>query len=150
MPVFLILFIVFIGVPLAEIYVLIEVGRAIGALPTVILLVAIAAFGSWLLRRQGLHTLARVQTALARGELPAAALLDGLVLLLAGALLLAPGFLTDVAGFALLLPPIRRLLAALLSRALLLRTQRQAAAAGSADGDHARVLEGDYRVENEH
>ena len=146
MPVFLILLILIIGVPLAEIYVLIEVGRSIGALPTIALLIALALLGSWVLRQQGLHTLATVQAALARAELPAAALLDGLVLLLAGALLLAPGFITDAVGLCFLLPPVRRWLAATFGRSLLTRTSRRNRHASRAA---PHTLEGDFQVERE-
>ena len=76
MPVFFILLLLFIGVPVIEIYVLIQVGHEIGALWTIVLLFAIAALGSALLRLQGLATLAQVQSALARGELPTEAILE--------------------------------------------------------------------------
>jgi len=105
---FRILFLVFLVVPLVEIYLLIKVGGLIGALPTVFLVVFTAVLGAFLLRMQGLSTLARVQAALARGELPAMEILEGAVLLVAGALLLTPGFFTDTLGFLALVPNIRR------------------------------------------
>ncbi len=94
-----------------EIYLLIQVGESIGALPTIFMVVFTAVLGVALLRWQGLVTLTRVQTAMARGELPAVAMLEGMFLLVAGALLLTPGFFTDAIGFALLIPPLRQFLA---------------------------------------
>lgn len=145
MPLFFILLLLFVGLPMIEIFVLIQVGQHIGAWSTIALLIAIAAVGSALLRRQGLATLATVQAAMARGELPANALLEGLVLVIAGVLMVTPGFVTDLAGFVCLLPPIRRGLARVLGAALLLRAQRGVAtrAAGKA------VLAGDYRIHRE-
>ena len=98
----------FISVPLAELYVLIEVGSAIGALPTILLCIATAVVGAALVRTQGLRTLREVHQALGRGEIPALAVLEGLALALAGVLLLTPGLVTDMLGFAALMPPLRR------------------------------------------
>ncbi len=111
MPFFRYLLLVFILVPIVEIYFLIKVGDVIGALPTVLLVVFTAFLGVFLLRWQGLSTLYRVQTSLERGELPASAMVEGLLLLIAGALLLTPGFVTDAIGFALLVPTLRQQLA---------------------------------------
>ena len=150
MPLFFILLLLFVGLPMVEIYVLIQVGQVIGALWTIALLVAIAALGSALLRLQGLATLASVQAAMSRGELPTSAILEGLVLLVAGVLMVTPGFVTDLAGFMCLLPPLRRALARALGAALMLRVQRgvgRRAAPMKAAGK--RVLEGDYRVDRE-
>lgn len=105
---FRILLLLFIAVPLLEIYLLIQVGEEIGALPTVALVVFTAVLGVWLLRLQGLATLAQVQQSMAQGQLPAIPLIEGLFLLVAGALLLTPGLFTDAIGFALLVPPLRK------------------------------------------
>jgi UPF0716 protein FxsA len=103
------LFLLFALVPVAEIYVIIRTGRVLGAWPTVLLLLGMAAAGSLLARHQGLAVLRRIQGEMAQGRLPAGQLLDG-ALILAGALLLVtPGFLSDLAGVTLLLPPSRRL-----------------------------------------
>ncbi len=119
MPLFRILFLLFLSIPVIEIYLLIQVGEVIGALPTIFIVVFTAVLGVALLRRQGLVTLTRVQAALARGELPALALLEGALLLVAGALLLTPGFFTDAIGFILLIPPLRQsLVQSLLLRGL--------------------------------
>ena len=95
-------------VPVAEIAVFVQVGSRIGAGMTVLLVVASAVVGVWLVRRQGLATAARVQAMVERGESPAFGMLEGLALLVAGVLLLIPGFLTDIAAFVLLIPPLRR------------------------------------------
>ena len=95
-------------VPVAEIAVFIQVGSRIGAGMTVLLVVVSAVVGVWLVRRQGLATATRVQAMVARGESPALGMLEGLALLAAGVLLIIPGFLTDIAAFALLIPPLRR------------------------------------------
>lgn len=107
-PVFLLIFLL---VPLAEIYFLIVVGGWIGALPTVLLVVATAVAGAALARYQGFATLQRLQATLARGEAPALEMLEGVLLLIGALLLLTPGFFTDLAGFVCLVPPSRRWLA---------------------------------------
>jgi UPF0716 protein FxsA len=106
-----VLFLLFLAFPLLEIYCLILVGRWIGALPTVLLVILTAAAGTALARHQGLGTLQRLQGALARGELPAAELFEGVILLVGALLLLVPGFISDLAGLFCLMPPTRRLLA---------------------------------------
>ncbi len=108
MNLFRILLILFLTIPLLEIYLLIKVGSIIGALPTVFLVVFTAVVGALLLRMQGFATMRRVQATLARGELPAIEMLEGLVLLISGALLLTPGFFTDIVGFLCLIPSLRR------------------------------------------
>ncbi len=143
-----ILFIAFLLVPLAEIYVLIQVGGLIGALPTVALVVFTAVLGAALIRIQGLATLARVRQALDRGELPAVDILEGVCLLVAGALLLTPGFVTDSVGFTLLVPRLRRAVIRRLLSAGLLRARPGPPGSpppGSADG---HVIEGEFRRED--
>ena len=102
------LFLIFLLIPLLEIYILIKVGGVIGALPTVFLVVFTAVLGAFLLKIQGFSTLRRGRAALAHGEIPAIELLEGMVLVIAGALLLTPGFFTDALGFLALIPPVRR------------------------------------------
>jgi len=143
MPFFRYLFLAFLLVPLVEIYFLIQVGEVIGALPTVVLVVFTAVAGVWLLRFQGLATLARVQQSLQRGEVPANAMIEGLLLLLAGAFLLTPGFVTDSLGFLLLLPAFRQMLAAgLLTRGILHTTRRTGG--NSSDGGKRAAIEGKF------
>ena len=102
------LFIAFVAIPIVEIYFLITVGSAIGAPLTIGLIIFTAFLGALLVRAQGFSTFARVQTMLARGEMPAIEIFEGVFLLVAGALLLTPGFVTDAIGFACLTPPLRR------------------------------------------
>jgi len=98
---------VFLVVPIIEIYLLIQVGQVIGAGWTIFLVVLTAVLGVWLLRIQGLSTLMRAQRKLQENELPAREILEGMGLVIAGALLLTPGFFTDAVGFFLLFPPTR-------------------------------------------
>lgn len=98
---------IFLVVPIAEIYLLIQVGKVIGAGWTVLLVVLTAVIGVALLKHQGLSTLNRAQQKLNENELPAHEILEGMGLLVAGALLLTPGFFTDAVGFLLLFPPTR-------------------------------------------
>lgn len=102
-----IIFLALVSVPLIEIYLLISVGRVIGAGSTILVVLFTAVLGAWLLRMQGLSTLQRIQQSTAAGKLPATELVEGLILLVTGALLLTPGFFTDAIGFALLVPGIR-------------------------------------------
>ena len=108
---FRILFILFLIIPLIEIAILIEIGKVFGAAYTIALVVGTAALGAALFRQQGLSTLAKVQMSMQQGDLPATELIEGLMLLIAGALLLTPGFFTDVFGFLVLIPPLRNKIA---------------------------------------
>ncbi len=108
MGLFQILLLLFLLVPVIEIYLLIEVGSAIGAIYTILLVVLTAVVGAALLRWQGFTTFQRVREAMARGEVPAIEMMEGVVLLLCGALLLTPGFFTDAIGFLALIPAVRR------------------------------------------
>jgi len=105
------LLLLFLLVPLAEIWFLIVVGGWIGALPTILLVVATAVVGAALARYQGFATLQRLQATLERGEVPALEMLEGVLLLVGAVLLLTPGFFTDLAGFVCLLPGTRHWLA---------------------------------------
>jgi len=102
------LFALFLAVPLIEIYLLIEVGQVIGAPLTIVAVVGTALLGAALARYQGMVTVTRLYTQMNTGELPTQTLFEGACLLVAGALLLTPGFFTDAVGFALLTPPLRR------------------------------------------
>ena len=106
----LILLAALIGVPLLEIALFIEVGGWIGLWPTLALIVLTAVIGAGMLRQQGLSVLMRAQRQLAEGALPVLAVFEGLCLVLAGALLLTPGFFTDAVGGVLLVPAVRRAL----------------------------------------
>jgi UPF0716 protein FxsA len=104
------LFILFSVVPIIEIWLLIKVGRVIGALPTVAVLLAISAAGAWLAKSQGLRTIAAIRGELADGRVPGGPLLDGALILAGAILLLTPGFFTDFLGIFFLVPATRNLL----------------------------------------
>ena len=112
----LLLLLAFIGVPLLEIAVFIQVGGLIGLWPTLGIVVLTAVIGTWQLRAQGLATLARGRAQLDAGQLPKRELFDGICLLFAGALLLTPGFVTDSFGFLLFVPAFRNWLREVLGR----------------------------------
>ena len=115
--VFPVLATIFLIVPIIEIYFLIQVGGLIGVIPTIGLVVLTAVIGAALLRVQGLQTYLRFNQALNAGRLPATEILEGVALLIGGALLLTPGFFTDVIGFICLMPFLRRpLITALTAR----------------------------------
>lgn len=108
------LFLFFLIVPFIEISLLLQVGGLIGVLPTIVLVVFTAMLGAWLLRQQGFATWQRLQASLARGEIPAYEMIEGPILLVGGALLLTPGFFTDLLGLLCLIPASRRRLALLI------------------------------------
>ena len=112
------LFLLFVGVPLLELFVLIQMGRLVGIWPTIGLVVVTGVAGAALARLEGLRTIWKIRGELAQGRLPGEALLDGLAILLGGALLLTPGILTDLVGFSFLLPPTRKLLLGRIRRGL--------------------------------
>ena len=114
----LLLLAAFILVPLIEIAVFIEIGGVIGLWPTLALILLTAVLGSWQLRAQGLATLNRARSQMEQGVMPARELFDGLCLLVAGALLLTPGFVTDASGALLFVPPLRDVLRRAIGRRL--------------------------------
>lgn len=146
-PMLRILFLLFVIVPMLEIYLLLEIGGVIGALPTIGLVILTAVLGAILIRIQGMIVIWRLQEKIKAGEVPAQEILAGVALLVAGALLLTPGFFTDTFGFLLLLPPFRQALFKwLISHGVLLRfkqTQRRAPARGPV------TLEGDFRSDDD-
>jgi UPF0716 protein FxsA len=101
------LFLAFTIIPFLEIYLLIKIGSYIGAFNTLIVVILTGFLGALLARYQGLQAMLRVRESLAHGEMPAEHLLDALLILLAGIVLLTPGFLTDLAGFLILIPTTR-------------------------------------------
>jgi UPF0716 protein FxsA len=113
MPLLIILFIV---VPIAELYVIIKVGELIGVLPTLILLLADALLGSLLLKHQGRGAWQRFNQALAERRFPGREVVDGVLIVIGGTLLLTPGFISDVVGLFLLIPPTRAIARGLLKR----------------------------------
>jgi UPF0716 protein FxsA len=105
------IFLVVLLVPFIEIYLLLKVGGLIGAFPTIFLVVLTAVLGTWLLRQQGFATFQRLQANLAQGTIPAYEMIEGPIILVGGILLLTPGFITDILGFACLIPQLRRKIA---------------------------------------
>lgn len=143
----LVFLLLFVGVPAIELYLMIEVGSRIGAFSTILLVLLTALIGGLLVRTQGFAVALRVREMLDRGELPAEAMLEGVLLLIAGALLLLPGFVTDALGFFLLIPPLRHRLVL-----YWLESRRWVARVSPCDGGHSRppgqrVIDGECRRE---
>src|SRR3954453_8845460 len=113
---FLVMLALFVVVPLVEIYVIIQVGQAIGAWWTILLLVLDSIFGTWLIRHEGARAWEALRQALESGRMPARELADGALILIGGTLMLAPGFVTDAFGILLILPLTRPLFRRLLTR----------------------------------
>jgi UPF0716 protein FxsA len=111
------LILLFIVLPIAELYVIIRVGEAIGVLPTIALLILDSFLGAALARSQGRQAWLRFNRALAEGRVPGREVFDGAMVILGGAFLLTPGFITDVIGVLLLLPPTRAMFRGLVARA---------------------------------
>ena len=133
------LVLLFIAVPIAELAVIIQVGQAIGIWWTIGLLIADSLLGSWLMRHQGRASWRRFNEAVAAGRVPTREVLDGALVIFGGALLLTPGFLTDILGLVLLVPPTRAIMRAVLARRL---TARMVAAANRPRAPHAYDVEG--------
>ncbi len=146
------LLLIFIIVPILEMWLLISVGRQIGALPTIGLVLLTAVVGLALLRRQGLSTVLRAQQKMQAGELPAREMVEGIFLAVGGALLLTPGFFTDALGFACLIPGLRQLLLGCLLRHVTV-VRRDFGPQGSSSHrrrDDRDVIEGDFSREDRH
>lgn len=110
----LVLAVVFVVMPILELAVILQVADGIGVGSTILLLIVVSIVGSWLCKREGLGVLRRIQQGLQQHQLPTKELADGGLVLLAGALLITPGFVTDVLGILLLLPPTRAVFRAML------------------------------------
>lgn len=136
------LFLLFILVPILELYVLIQVGGWIGVLPTLALLVLDSVLGALLLRQQGRGAWRRLTEAMGAGRIPARETLDGALVILGGALLLTPGFVTDAVGLALLVPPTRAMVRPLLLRWAGRRVTFAAMTVRSAPGDAGYDVDG--------
>jgi UPF0716 protein FxsA len=133
---------IFIVVPLAELYVILRVGDAIGWLPTIAILAADSLLGSWLLRSQGRAVWNRFNAALGAGRVPHGEVIDGVLIIFGGAFLITPGFLTDVIGVLLLLPPTRAAFRRIARRSL----ERRAVVSVAGRGARRRERR-DYDVE---
>ncbi|MSP27478.1 MAG: FxsA family protein [Methylococcales bacterium] len=147
MKIFQILLLIVLVIPFAEIYFLLEVGSIIGAFPTILLVVFTAVLGAWLLRQQGFSTFRRFQESLARGEIPAYEMVEGPLILVGGALLLTPGFITDALGFACLMPATRKKIAQYIIEHYLVVAEASAGF-GQAKAAESNVLEGEFRKED--
>jgi UPF0716 protein FxsA len=112
----LVLLLLFVVIPIVEIYVIVQVGSAIGVLPTIALLIADAVIGTWLFRREGRKAWQALQQAITEHRVPAREVTDGALVVVGGALMLAPGFVTDAVGLLCVLPPSRAVLRRLVSR----------------------------------
>ena len=135
MPLLLLLLLV---VPLVEVYLLVQVGQLIGALPTIALLVVMSVVGAALLRREGAKAWSAFRTALSAGRVPAREVADGALVVLGGALLLTPGFATDAVGLLCVLPPTRAVLRRGLTGLVARRLGVAGLVAGAAAGRGAR------------
>ena len=153
----ILLFLIFVAVPLVEIAVFIYVGDIIGIAATVGLVIITAFIGTALLRYQGLSVLSRAQNAVQEGRIPVDSVIDGLFLLIAGAFLLTPGLITDSAGFLLFVPFLRRRLAHWIFQRLIKSEHVKfsifgtppVSGPGSSDGSspekNGPIIDGDYR-----
>ncbi|HHB93189.1 MAG TPA: FxsA family protein [Thioploca sp.] len=138
MTTFQFLLLLFIIVPILEIYLLITVSNVIGGFTTISLVIFTAILGTYLLRIQGLATLQKAQTSLSQGQ--AGALLEGILLLISGVLLLTPGFVTDIVGFTCLIPPIRQRLVNLFIKKIKIVNPSYTQQSNKPD-----VIEGEYK-----
>ena len=152
---------IFVAMPIIEIAVFIQAGELIGLWPTIGIVILTAVVGTSLMRAQGLQTLARAQSQMDQGEMPIGELFDGICILVAGVLLLTPGFVTDTMGFLLLVPPLRRAVGAGVIMKLIqsgnIRTSfsrrtygNPGSSSGGASGGHGRqagsgpIIDGDF------
>lgn len=137
----------FLIIPIIEVYILIQVGSVIGAGWTILLVVLTAVIGVKLLRQQGISTLMRANQAMSQGQIPAMEMMEGLLLAVGGALLITPGFFTDMIGFLCLLPFTRQLII----KRLLLNSSIQAtykAHSNAEPNTDKHTIEGEYRRED--
>lgn len=143
-PIFTVLFLV---IPIVEIYFLIKTGEIIGVFPTIVLVVLTAVVGAGLLRQQGLATLARFQNNISQGKLPAQEMAEGILLAVGGALLMTPGFITDAIGFLCLIPISRNYIATFVMKKYALKSAAKTGAYAQANQwsqANDDVIDGEY------
>jgi UPF0716 protein FxsA len=128
-----------VGLPILEVWLLIQVGQAIGVLPTIILLVVIAALGGWLMRHQGARAWQALTDAYTKGRVPTGPLADAVLILVGGVLLILPGFVTDIIGFVFVLPWTRPYARKMIAFFVARRISKRAAARG----DKAGIIKGE-------
>jgi UPF0716 protein FxsA len=149
---FKLLFVLLLAIPLIEVYLLMQVGSMIGAVPTILLVVMTAMMGLSLLKRQGLSTWMDAQQKLSSGQIPALQLMEGAALLLSGALLLTPGFLTDFIGFLGLFPVTRKMAVGwIISRSGAINFAAHGVSSEGVAGEREGVtVEGEFHQKQEH
>ncbi len=140
LPIGLLLFIL---APIAEIWLMIDIGSIIGAGWTVLSIIATAIIGGTLVRYQGLGVYTRMNLSASRGELPAMEMIEGMALLISGLLLLTPGFITDTIGFLILIPPLRRWFALNMLKRFFIVPNAGSPGDGSDNGP--KTIEGEFR-----
>lgn len=143
-----VVFLFFLIIPFIEIYLLLKIGAIVGVFPTIFLVVFTAILGAWLLRQQGLATWQRLQESLAKGTIPAFEMIEGPILLVGGALLLTPGFFTDILGFLCLIPMTRKKLANYIIAKGIITTTGPEPDQQSPKSKPSNVIEGEYKKED--
>jgi len=147
------LFFLFLIVPIVEIMFLLKASDIIGAFWTILLVIATAALGAALVKQQGLNTLQSVQMKMSQGQVPAMEVAEGAAIMVAGALLLTPGFFTDAFGFACLIPPIRQTVIRYLFKNKIVSAVSTSGFSGSHSqgqtSQQGTVIEGEYREKND-
>ena len=128
----LVLTVLFVAVPIAEILVILKVSSVIGNEATILIMILFSAGGAWLVKREGLEAASRIRNGLKAGRMPTADVVDGFLILAAGVLMMTPGFVTDVCGLLLVCPPIRASARTLVTRLLRNRLDRLSRNAGFA------------------
>jgi UPF0716 protein FxsA len=144
----LLLALLFLVAPLVELAVIVQVAGTVGVLNTIGLLVGVSIVGGWLARREGLVTLRRIQVALGRGEIPSREVADGALILMAGALMIAPGFISDVVALLLLFPPTRAVFRRVLIRSLAQRGRTRVTVTGARPRGRASRADDVWDVES--
>jgi len=138
---FRLLFVLFIIIPIIEISVLMQVGEFLGIWPTIGIVILSAWIGAKYVRLQGLATLQSVQTKMAQGEMPSSDIVTGLMLLVAGVLLVTPGFVTDILGLSLLVPSFRQIIVASVQKHINLNAHVNGGGAGASSFHHGNTYE---------
>ena len=148
-------FLVFFSIPIVEMYLLIEVAERIEALPTILLVMLTAVLGVSLIRQQGLSTLTKGIRRLNQAEIPAAEIIEGVLLAVAGAFLITPGFLTDFIGFMIIIPITRRITALMLLKRMAARADFRTNGSDLRGGSNTTreawgsVIEGEYEKKDQ-
>ena len=148
-------FLVFFSIPIVEMYLLIEVAERIEALPTILLVMLTAVLGVSLIRQQGLSTLTKGIRRLNQAEIPAAEIIEGVLLAVAGAFLITPGFLTDFIGFMIIIPITRRITALMLLKRMAVRADFRTKGSDLRGGSNktrdasGSVIEGEYEKKDQ-